>query len=286
MQVDLYHHPHAFRTLLAAFDPETNVDYAARFLIDLKDKNGDWMTAVAAYNAGDPSLGADYVARVLYYWKDLGISAAAAQMPPNDGQRRGFMIDTHVAPLEIAHGFIQHKDYAAALTIYRAALRDVPDDQTAMLGLAEALRAMGRNDEARQELERLLTDNPDSRPGLQLLLVILDEMAPPQRLSALLSARQVIPNSAQIPARIAVVEQGRGNLKDAVAQMGMAARLAPGDPIVLLDYALLLDRSGYVAAAVDAYARFLQVYRPGTIALTVSLDQIRQRLQYLRSVAP
>jgi tetratricopeptide (TPR) repeat protein len=286
MQVDLYHHPHAFQTLLAAFDPETNVDYAARFLVDLKDRNGGWISAVAAYNAGDPTLGADYVARVLYYWKGLGTRAAMALGPSVNGARPGFLIDTRLAPTEIAAGFVERKDYASALTIYHAVLTTQPDDQTALLGLAQTLRATGRNDEARQELEKLLTDNPGNRAALGTLLTIIDEMPPARRLVALLSARQVTPDTAEIPARIAVLEQSRGNLKEAIAQMGLAARLAPEEPIMQLDYALLLDQGGYARAAADAYVRFLNVYRPGTVALTVSLDQIRQRLQYLRAHSP
>jgi hypothetical protein len=35
MQVDLHFHPDAFTSLEEAFDPAANVDYAARFLIDL-----------------------------------------------------------------------------------------------------------------------------------------------------------------------------------------------------------------------------------------------------------
>ena len=35
MQVDLQFHPRAFRTLEEAYDPETNADYAARFLVSL-----------------------------------------------------------------------------------------------------------------------------------------------------------------------------------------------------------------------------------------------------------
>ncbi len=34
------------------FDPGRNVDYAARFLRDLKGREGSWTLAVARYNAG------------------------------------------------------------------------------------------------------------------------------------------------------------------------------------------------------------------------------------------
>ncbi len=210
----------------------------------------------------------------------------AAQVAAEKPGVRGFVIDARPAPLEIAADFFEKKDYPAAVAIYRAVLDADPDDQTAMLGLAETLGATGRHDEARQQLERLLTESPGNRSALAALLSIIDEMPPPQRLSALLSARQVVPSSAQIPARLAMIEEGRGNLKEAVAQMGGAVRLAPTDPILRLDYALLLDKGGYRSASIEAYAQFLELYRPNTVALTVPIEQIRQRLNYLRSHNP
>jgi hypothetical protein len=105
-------------------------------------------------------------------------------------------------------------------------------------------------------------------------------------LTALLSARQVAPTSAQLPARIAMIEESRGHKNEAIAQMGTAVRLAPDDPILMLNYALLLDRGGFRGASIEAYTQFLQIYQHGTaVALSVSLDQIRQRLSYLRSSA-
>ena len=53
MQVNLYYHADAFDTLEAAFDPETNADYAAAFLSDLKDEVGSWKDAVAYYHSRD-----------------------------------------------------------------------------------------------------------------------------------------------------------------------------------------------------------------------------------------
>jgi len=286
MQVDLYHHPHAFQTLLAAFDPETNVDYAARYLVALKGPSGSWAGAIGAYHTGNPRTGGEYVARVLYYWKDIGATATNAQALAEKPGLRGFVIETTPAPLEIAAGFVENKDYPAATAIYRAILTDAPDDQMAMLGLAQAMRATGHNEEARQQLERLLTDNPSSSAALVELLAIIDELPPAQRLTALLSARQVAPGSAQIPARLAVIEGERGNAKEALAQMAAAERLEPSDPILLLNYALMLDKGGYRAASIKAYTQFLELYRPGSVALTVSLAQIRQRLNYLRAQTP
>jgi len=72
MQVNLYHHPHAFRNLNEAFDPDTNVAYAARFLTGLKNEHASWRTAVAHYHSANPVHHTSYRQNVLGVWnRDL-----------------------------------------------------------------------------------------------------------------------------------------------------------------------------------------------------------------------
>ena len=52
MQINHHYHGAAFETVEAMFDPVRNVDYAARFLRDLKLREHTWTMAVARYNAG------------------------------------------------------------------------------------------------------------------------------------------------------------------------------------------------------------------------------------------
>lgn len=68
MQVNLLHHPHAFATLDAAFDPASNVHYAAGFLASLRNQTGDWLSAVAAYHSATAPIGASYAQRVASVW--------------------------------------------------------------------------------------------------------------------------------------------------------------------------------------------------------------------------
>ena len=88
MQVNLMHHATAFSSVEAAFDPATNVDYAARFLIDLKDRTRSWTQAVAHYHSATPALHIPYRQKVLANWgtemrrdgeDTRQVSAAAAQ---------------------------------------------------------------------------------------------------------------------------------------------------------------------------------------------------------------
>ncbi|MCA3302558.1 MAG: lytic transglycosylase domain-containing protein [Roseomonas sp.] len=65
MQVNLLHHPDAFPSLEAGFDPSTNVAYAVRFLRSLQARTGDWHQAVALYHSATPERGLIYQQRVM-----------------------------------------------------------------------------------------------------------------------------------------------------------------------------------------------------------------------------
>jgi hypothetical protein len=52
MQINHRYHGDNFASVVAMFDPAENVDYAARFLKDLRAREGSWTMAVARYNAG------------------------------------------------------------------------------------------------------------------------------------------------------------------------------------------------------------------------------------------
>ena len=68
MQINLLHHPDAFPSLDIAFDPQANVAYGARFLVQLYRKTTSWTDATAAYHSQTPEIGADYERRVMAAW--------------------------------------------------------------------------------------------------------------------------------------------------------------------------------------------------------------------------
>jgi hypothetical protein len=68
VQVNLLHHPAAFASLDAAFDPATNVAYGGRFLKALYLEIGNWPDAAAAYHSRTADLAAPYLQRVLALW--------------------------------------------------------------------------------------------------------------------------------------------------------------------------------------------------------------------------
>ncbi len=68
MQVNLQYHPAAFRSLDDAFEPGLNASYAARFLLTLHTKVGDWPAAAAAYHSFTPGLAAGYAKLIAAVW--------------------------------------------------------------------------------------------------------------------------------------------------------------------------------------------------------------------------
>jgi tetratricopeptide (TPR) repeat protein len=289
MQVDLYHHPQAFRTLSAAFTPEHNVDYAARFLVSLRQRLGSWPTAVAAYHSGDPTEGDAYLARVLYYWRALGVSADKAVAPPRSAspgsrtaRRSGFVIDVAPGPMDVAAQFQRGGDFPAALAIYRTTLESRPDDPTALLGTADCLRQTGDIGGARLYYERALGADAENRAAVRGLVRAIETEPPEQRVGHYLSARRTAPQAPELAVGLAQAEAALGHLGEACEQMAAAVALSPSDAILALNQALLLDRAGDPAAEA-AYERFLRLYRPDSgQALSVPLQAIRDRLAFLQ----
>ena len=77
MQLNYFYHGDRFSSVEEMFDPHKNVDYAARFLKELKQNEGSWTLAVGRYNAGknnDPAQ-KRYVCRVLAHLAASGFGA-------------------------------------------------------------------------------------------------------------------------------------------------------------------------------------------------------------------
>ena len=77
-QINLKYHPTAFASLDQAFDPIVNAGYAARFLTELHDREGNWETAVADYHSATPLLGVPIERGGVPTWR--GVPEVASQI--------------------------------------------------------------------------------------------------------------------------------------------------------------------------------------------------------------
>lgn len=71
MQINLRHHPTAFRNLEEAFDPQLNIAYGAKFLKQLFQQHKSWNLAVGHYHSATPKFHNAYKQRVLSGWMKL-----------------------------------------------------------------------------------------------------------------------------------------------------------------------------------------------------------------------
>ena len=94
-QINLMYHPQAFETLQAAFDPEQNAHYAARFLDQLHRQTGSWTDAVALYHSASADKGPAYRDRVLSGW----LAADAAGRPGDTMMARTAMGERSDMPI-------------------------------------------------------------------------------------------------------------------------------------------------------------------------------------------
>lgn len=74
MQVSLRYHGDAFTSLEDAFDPETNVEYSAKFLSGLYKKRGDWQKAAMAYHSKVPARGLRYKKKLLSRFEEIKVA--------------------------------------------------------------------------------------------------------------------------------------------------------------------------------------------------------------------
>ena len=88
MQVNLMHHPDAFASLDEAFEPETNVAYAGRFLKSLYDSANHWRTAAAWYHSQTPGPAAEYADRLARFWSGDGTPVAVTKAVRRSGATR------------------------------------------------------------------------------------------------------------------------------------------------------------------------------------------------------
>jgi hypothetical protein len=105
-QISLHYHPSAFATMADALDPAANARYAARFLLELHDRYGDWDQAVGAYHSVTGALRQDYQQRVMAQWKGAPLPTSTDQ--PNEQKRWRVISIAASLPPAVGIGALPH----------------------------------------------------------------------------------------------------------------------------------------------------------------------------------
>ena len=80
MQINLFYHPRAFKSLDDAFNPELNVGYASHFLKSLYRETQSWQQAAAHYHSTDPRVNEKYKNKVIKLWSGVGGNVATLKL--------------------------------------------------------------------------------------------------------------------------------------------------------------------------------------------------------------
>lgn len=164
MQVNLYYHPDAFDDLNQAFDPETNANYAAGFLRDLKDEVGSWKEAVAYYHSRDDQRGDHYQGKVydLWYGQRQALAAAAegAVLP------RTAEAVAHDAKLaELAQARARKAEQYRLIKEARAANREFLEKQRALIDARNAAAFEARKAQVMAEWQEMKRRREAAKAG-------------------------------------------------------------------------------------------------------------------------
>jgi tetratricopeptide (TPR) repeat protein len=275
MQVNLYHHPKAFRSLEDAFSPADNVAYAAKLLKSLAKSKGTWTQGVAAYHAGENGThGGPYLSKVLAEWRgdNRGVAAVLKES-----------WDELPEPLALAYNAFDKGDMVDALKRYRDILKLEPDSRIALLGSAMAMDKLGQTEEALTTYRRVLIADPYNRVAFDSLFERIEVAPTQEKLEKLTDLHRLAPHFYETPARIAEIYTARNGLEAAANFLSIAADLAPTEPRLRLNLALTEDRLGRRSRAIKSYEQFLKTYDRQVVSLTVPLENIVRRLNHLKT---
>ena len=98
MQINLRFHPRAFTSLEEAFDPVSNITYAAHFLKRLRMTSRDWTSAIGKYHSYSPRFNKRYASRVTQIWR-LEQAQLATDPPPAKASAKA---STKALPAQLA----------------------------------------------------------------------------------------------------------------------------------------------------------------------------------------
>jgi Tfp pilus assembly protein PilF len=198
-------------------------------------------------------------------------------------------------PAEASLGYVElaRKDAKAALPHFDKALELNPEhrDVSSLVGRAESLLALGRENEALTAFEAAAAADP-ARAELARRVEVLKFRGAEQRLArardaaragrvdealqAYTAAIAASPDSAFLYRELAGVERQKGSIDAAVADFRKAVELDPTDAKSLVQIGEMLESSGDFPAAQKAYTDALAI-EPNADAET-RLERIRERL--------
>lgn len=111
MQINLKHHPQAFKNIEEAFDPKKNVHYAATFLKNLFQEHQNWDQAIRFYHNAQEKFHTPYHKKVIGYFRKISMSTF------------------HTDPLEEDLSILENAFYESDRTFFKDAKKSATQPQ-------------------------------------------------------------------------------------------------------------------------------------------------------------
>ncbi len=172
--------------------------------------------------------------------------------------------------------------YASAVELYENLKKKNSRDPRILMGLAVAYQKNGQIDAAIRAYQRFLDVHPDNIDAKANMLGLMRERAPAEALRGLLDLRDQEPSNPWLAAQIGLAHADLGNFDEAMRYLGMAASLAPENPKHLYNMAVVADRAGKKAKAVELYKQALEVDAVQGESGLLAREVVYDRLSVLR----
>lgn len=184
--------------------------------------------------------------------------------------------------LDMGYRALMTGQLEAAIDVYKDVLKKHPDNEDAMFGLANAYQKNDQKEQAKKAYRDLLEAHPDHKEALNNFLLLMADDSPEDALLELRKLERINPEYSPVAAQIGMVYFKMKQYAQAERYLRKAISMSPDNLFYLHNLAIVSDYRGEKDQAIALYERLVKESREGK-PIPGSVDQIQQRLKYLRS---
>lgn len=181
-----------------------------------------------------------------------------------------------------ANRALELERYESALEMFNSLYERNPRDVRILMGRAVAQQKLGMDDVAIMSYEALLDAAPGNTDAIVNMMGLIKKQYPAVALRRLTDLRDKFPGNAGIAAQLGMTYAQMGDNQQALQSLGTAASLDPNNAQHLYNMAVVADRAGSKAMAVQYYEQSLQTDAVYGAGRSVPREKIYDRLAKLR----
>lgn len=169
-----------------------------------------------------------------------------------------------------------------AIHLYKKAIKQDPDNTTAMFGLAATYQKNMQLPQARSVYNKLLQQDPYHKAALKNYMALIARDNPRTAINTLQELSIINPDYAPVHAQIGKLYIHQGNKEAAIAPLVKAIQMEPNSPEHRYRLAVTLDKLNQHKKAARLYMQTLQLYNKGQ-TLPIPAKSIQERITYIRT---